>query len=174
MTANMNSKRMGRTLRVGAALMALAVFGTGAAAPLLRASGHESAAAICRAALSSACHQKAERSFYVAGFPMALCARCAAMYAAMPAAFLVLGLLWPAPSVSRGFFWAAAALVPMGMDGVLQAFNFYDAPLLRAATGALGGVGVALLWHGLFTVPPEEEASVSGVARSPADGFSHA
>lgn len=144
----------GAILRLLAALLALAAFGAAAGAPALEAAGKKNAAALLRAALSPSCHQKPERSLSVAGGKMALCARCAGIYAAIPIALLALGLLWPRPRVNRGLTASAIFLVPMAADGTLQAIGLYDAPLVRVLTGAAAGAGIALVWHVLFTAPP--------------------
>ena len=48
------------------------------AAPLL--SGHPLAAWAIREFFSKVCHQEAERSFWIAGAPVAVCARCLGIY----------------------------------------------------------------------------------------------
>ncbi len=145
---------VGAWLRLGVAAASLGVLAAGTAAPLLESAGHDGAASGCRSALSGVCHQKSVRSFSLAGVPMALCVRCTAIYAAIPAAMATFSALWKRPSARRGMLVAALALAPMAVDGFFQTFNAYDAPALRAVTGALGGMAIALVWHVLFTGLP--------------------
>jgi uncharacterized membrane protein len=146
---------LGAWLRIGVAAASLGVFAAGAAAPLLESAGRAGAASLCRRALSGACHQKPWRAYTIAGAPMALCTRCTAIYAAIPPALLVLAAAWRRPSTRRGMLAAAAALAPMAVDGFFQTLDVYNAPALRAVTGALGGGAIALIWHVLFTKPKD-------------------
>src|ERR1043165_9302763 len=50
-------------------------------APLLRAHGHEALALLAYRVFAALCHQIPERSFYLAGQPLAVCARCFGIYA---------------------------------------------------------------------------------------------
>ncbi|UCF80628.1 MAG: DUF2085 domain-containing protein [Acidobacteriota bacterium] len=158
MSSGRRRASLGAWLRIGVAAASLGVFTAGAAAPLLESAGRAGTASLCRRALSGACHQKPERAFTIAGAPMALCTRCTAIYAAIPPALLALAAAWRRPSTRRGMLAAAAALAPMAVDGFFQTLDIYDAPALRAVTGALGGAAIALVWHVLFTKPPGKDA----------------
>jgi uncharacterized membrane protein len=68
---------------VYAALMALSVFwvASSVAAPWLMAERRFLASAAVYQVFSAVCHQEPERSFYFLGHPMAVCSRCASIYA---------------------------------------------------------------------------------------------
>ena len=73
------------------------------AAPVLLAAGRAESAGIY-AAFAPLCHQTAERSWTVLGYPLAVCTRCFGFYCG------VLGAFWVAPKFSRAGFWAAIAV----------------------------------------------------------------
>jgi uncharacterized membrane protein len=105
------------------------------------------------------CHQLPERSFFLFGHQMAICARCTAIYTS----FWGLGLLYGVWKVtpwgrrhrpgSLPIKWLAVLAVPMFVDGVAQLVSLYESTnLLRAITGTLVGVGT-----GLFIYPILDE-----------------
>jgi len=105
------------------------------------------------------CHQLPERSFFLFGHKMAICARCTAIYTS----FWGLGLLygvWKATPWGRRhrprslpIKWLAALAVPMFIDGVAQLVGLHESTnLLRAITGVLVRAGT-----GLFVYPILDE-----------------
>ncbi|HEV2761866.1 MAG TPA: DUF2085 domain-containing protein, partial [Pyrinomonadaceae bacterium] len=72
----------GRALTAWAVIAGVASLFVGALffAPLAAAAGHEAAAGVVYRALHFVCHQLPERSFHVAGHPLAVCARCTGIY----------------------------------------------------------------------------------------------
>jgi len=100
------------------------------------------------------CHQQAARSYELNGNQMPFCARDIGLLAGATmglTAFILLGRRpsWP---------WLLPFLVPLAMDGVLQAMTSYESTnAVRTATGAIAGlaVGYAIgaLVQGYFTVP---------------------
>lgn len=83
------------------------------------------------------CHQRADRSFFVAGYQLPVCARCLGaglgQLAALPLAFVV-----------PPRFAAAALALPLAVDGTTQRLGLRESTnKLRFATGLLAGYGLA-------------------------------
>ncbi|HWS87208.1 MAG TPA: DUF2085 domain-containing protein [Pyrinomonadaceae bacterium] len=114
-------------------------------APLSKAGGFEAAAASVYGALALLCHQVDERSFHVAGFKMAVCARCFGLYAGA----LLGALVYPfvRPVVRRDLpvrGWLLAAAVPTSIDFALGFFGVWEnTHASRFLTASLLGVVVA-------------------------------
>jgi uncharacterized membrane protein len=110
-------------------------------APLALAEGHAFYAEAIYKGFRFACHQMPERSFHLAGHPLAVCARCAGIYAG----FAVAALAYPSVrSVRRvdtpGRAWLLAATLPLAVDFALGFFGLWEnTHLSRFATGALVG-----------------------------------
>jgi len=87
------------------------------------------------------CHQLPERSFFIKGKQMPLCARCTGVFMGYAAALLllILGLRPP--------LWAAAlAVLSMAIDWSLQRFwGVMSTNIRRLITGFIGGAGYMLL-----------------------------
>ncbi len=124
-------------------------------APGLAASGVELPARLIYILYSPTCHQLPERSLFLFGHKMAICARCTALYLS----FWVVGLLyglwgllpfgwryrWPPLSLR----WLLLLSLPMIVDGTGQLLGLYTSTnFLRLVTGALAGGG-----FGLFVYP---------------------
>lgn len=111
------------------------------AAPLLMARGSRSAV-ILYAAFAPLCHQLPDRCFSLAGFPMAVCARCAGIYAGAFAGLVVRPWLRPLtdPRPPRRRTLLAAAL-PLAVDAAGNVLRLWSSPAsLRFAVGFLGGL----------------------------------
>jgi uncharacterized membrane protein len=125
-------------------------------APLLKADGHEATASAIYQSLKTVCHQVPERSFQLAGHPLAVCARCFGIYAG----FAVMVLLYPL--ATRGLRltrtprreWFLLALMPTAIDFMLGVTGWWaNTHLSRALTGAwLGGWLVFYLVPGLIEI----------------------
>jgi len=63
-------------------------------APLAAGGGHEASAFVLYHGLKAVCHQMPERSFWLVGHPLGVCARCFGIYAG----FAVAVLLYPLAS----------------------------------------------------------------------------
>lgn len=122
------------------------------AAPVAAANGHDSIAVTIYAGFSKVCHQLSERSFFLAGHPLAVCSRCTGLYAGFTAAFLLYPL---AISLRRTYaperkwlFWAAA---PMAVDVGVQLLGIWEnTHSSRFFTGALlGAVSVFYVMPGI-------------------------
>jgi uncharacterized membrane protein len=125
---------------LAAVLLALIV-----AAPLLKAGGLGAAAEGVYGAFALACHQLDERSFHLAGFKLAVCARCFGLYAGALAGALAYPLVRPLARrdlPTRG--WLIAAAVPTSVDFALGFFRVWEnTHASRFLTASLLGVVVA-------------------------------
>lgn len=102
---------------------------------------------------SNLCHQIPERSFWIAGQPMAVCSRCLGIYSGFALGWLLLpiGLItefansWPMKKI------AVAALLLNFVDIVGNILGFWENTLVsRLAFGSIMGITVALIFSGDF------------------------
>ena len=102
---------------VGAVLALLVVAGT-LAAPLLESAGRP-AALWLRLAYAPVCHQLADRSLEIAGYPQAACARCSGLYigGALGLCFAGLALVGRARRLRP--VWLGIAVAPSILDALL-------------------------------------------------------
>jgi uncharacterized membrane protein len=113
------------------------------AAPLAEASGHRAIGWSLYRVFAPLCHQIPERSFYVAGHPLAVCARCAGVYAG----FTVCLLLYPlvrslrrTDAPRRG--WLVLIALPCVLDYLVNFTGlWHNTHASRALTGAWLGAG---------------------------------
>jgi uncharacterized membrane protein len=114
-------------------------------APLLKAGGLPAAAEAVYGAFTLLCHQMDERSFHLAGFKLAVCARCFGLYAGALAGALAYPLARPLTRrdlPARG--WLLAAAVPTSVDFALGFFRVWEnTHASRFLTASLLGVVVA-------------------------------
>jgi uncharacterized membrane protein len=161
--------RRGTDRRICLALCLVATLwlSTALAAPLLEAGGHPFGALLARAALSPICHQLPDRSLWIDGAPMALCARCTGLAAGFLLGCLALaaqaqrraGRLGPPP----GRAVLLAAIVPTALEMAIERSGLWAGSAgARAMTGALPGFMVAL-----YSVPAARElpAEIAGEIR---------
>ncbi|HIH76978.1 MAG TPA: DUF2085 domain-containing protein [Methanomassiliicoccales archaeon] len=102
------------------------------------------------------CHQQADRSFDLNGNQMPFCARDLGLLAGAVlglAAFVLLGRKVP-------WTWFLVLLVPMALDGVVQAITDYESSnIVRLFTGAIAGLaagyGAGTLIDDFFERPDE-------------------
>jgi uncharacterized membrane protein len=115
------------------------------AAPLLRARGYAVASALLYSVFAPLCHQQPERSFYLAGYPLAVCARCFGIYAGGALCLLLYPLvrsLADATSVPARA-WLVVAALPTAVDFTLGITGLWpNTHLSRALTGAWLGAGL--------------------------------
>lgn len=124
-------------------------------APLASAGGHESLAFVLYHGLGTVCHQMPERAFWLAGHPLAVCARCSGIYAGFAAAVLLYPLLLPLISRLRPVSgtprreWLILALAPTTIDFTLGITGLWaNTHLSRSLTGAWLGA-----WLAFYVVP---------------------
>ena len=114
-------------------------------APLAHSSGQGIIGGILYQAFSYVCHQQPERSFFIAGLPLAVCARCTGLYAGFALTTLLYPLFtsfrWSDPPERKWLFIAAA---PLAIDFGLGLLGMWEnTHWSRFLTGALlGGVVV--------------------------------
>jgi uncharacterized membrane protein len=122
-------------------------------APLALAHGHEFAALVIYRSFSRFCHQIQERSFYLDGHPLAVCARCAGIYFGFAAGVVFYPLVRSLRrSDAPARKWLLAALVPTALDFALGFFHIWEnTHLTRSITGALlGGMTAFYVVPGLL------------------------
>lgn len=84
------------------------------------------------------CHRLEDRTWLIAGEPMAVCSRCAGIYLGVAAGA---AMAWPRLSVRRTIIASAAALALLVIEGGLEAWGVIPTMhALRSVTGA------ALAW----------------------------
>ncbi len=120
---------------------ALAWVGLVFAAPLALAHGHDLFALRVYRGFSYLCHQISDRSFHLEGHQLAVCARCAGLYAGFALGVLVYPLvrsLRRLETPSR--LWLLVAVAPTAIDWALGFFGIWqNTHLSRSLTGALLG-----------------------------------
>jgi uncharacterized membrane protein len=126
-------------------------------APVAAGSGHETVAFVLYHGLSGVCHQMPERAFWVAGHPLAVCARCTGIYAGFTLAALLYPLVarrLPTRATPRRE-WLIVALAPTTIDFTLGITGLWaNTHLSRALTGAWLGA-----WLAFYVVPGVLEIS---------------
>jgi len=141
-------------------------------APYLMAIGIEGPAKFIYMLYHLTCHQLPERSFFVFGHKMALCARCSSLYLSFWGVGLFYGL-WRSTPLSRRYHLSPLSLkllfllaLPMAIDGTGQLLGLWESTnTLRAITGALAGGG-----FGLFAYPLLDQGFQSTILRTPGQG----
>jgi uncharacterized membrane protein len=122
------------------------------AAPLGQANGFHWFSFAVYQAFSYVCHQSPDRSFYVAGYPLAVCARCTGLYAGFAATVVVYPVL---TSLKRTHaperMWLFIAAAPLAVDFALGFLGIWEnSHASRLVTGALlGAVSVFFILPGL-------------------------
>jgi uncharacterized membrane protein len=117
-----------------------------AAAPLLKQAGYTALAADLYYAFGFICHQIPERSFHIHEDKLAVCARCAGVYAGLFLGFIFYPLfrslndIRPWPKV-----WLILSTFPAAIDWSLTFFGIWqNTHLSRFLTGAILGAACAV------------------------------
>ncbi|MDT7542305.1 MAG: hypothetical protein QOE33_2209 [Acidobacteriota bacterium] len=132
------------------------------AAPVLEAHGAGVGAWAIYHLFAPLCHQLPERSFYVGGHPLAVCARCAGVYVG----YAVCLALYPLARNLRRTdtprrAWLVAASLPCVADFLVNFTGlWYNTHASRAVTGALFGASAVF-----YTLPGLVEIA-QGIGRS--------
>lgn len=132
-------------------------------APVALASGHDTLALVIYRAFSRVCHQIPERSFYVAGHPLAACARCTGIYFGFAAGVVLYPLVRSLKRVDApARKWLLVALLPMALDFALDFLGVRgNTHLTRSLTGALAGAVTAF-----YVLPGLMDLSRMSLSRS--------
>jgi uncharacterized membrane protein len=122
------------------------------AAPLGRANGFQWFSFAVYQAFSHVCHQSPDRSLYLAGYPLAVCARCTGLYTGFAAAVVfypVMRSLKRTHAPERKWLFIGAA--PLAIDFALGFIGIWEnSHVSRFLTGALlGAVSVFFIMPGL-------------------------
>ncbi len=125
--------------------VALLWLGLVAGAPVAAAGGYDATAFVIYQGLKTVCHQMPERAFWLAGHPLAVCARCFGIYAGFGAAVLLYPLsrrLQRTQTPRRE--WLALALAPTVLDFTLGITGLWaNTHSSRFLTGAWLGAWAA-------------------------------
>lgn len=109
------------------------------AAPLAHANSLELFSFALYEAFSHLCHQTPERSFFIAGHPFAVCARCTGLYAGFAVAIILYPLLTSlkrTDTPERKWLFIAAA--PLAIDFALGSLGIWEnTHFSRFSTGAI-------------------------------------
>lgn len=111
-------------------------------APYAASIGYDGVAERLYAAYRPFCHQKAERSLFIFGGQMTVCARCFGIYAGAFVGSLAAAIAIKKRDEARAIsiYYVAAALLPLAIDGVTQLMGLRgSSEPLRLATGLLFG-----------------------------------
>jgi uncharacterized membrane protein len=112
-----------------------------ALAPWFESQRSPRAASLLYLAFSWACHQLPERTLWIFGAPMALCARCFAICVGALVGLLAAPLLTKRPSL----YYLPLAVAPTVLDFLLGKLGVIgNHPGVRVATGALAGAAIML------------------------------
>lgn len=137
---------------LAAVLSALVVFGLILLAPLCLAHENPLIAQVIYKAFGPVCHQITERSFYLGGYPHAVCARCFGLYGGFVAGLVVYPLVRRLDQTGvPARAWLIAAALPTTIDWALSYRGLWEnTHLSRSITGALlGGAAVFYVMPGL-------------------------
>ena len=137
------------------ATVVVLLFGLIVVAPVAAASGHSTIARGIYGAFAMMCHQLPERSYFIDGHQVAVCARCTGVYAG----FALMLLLYPLVSslkttVTPPRSWLILATIPLVIDVAVNFFGFWqNTHTSRLLTGALvGGVAVFYVMPGIISL----------------------
>lgn len=121
-------------------------------APVAAATGHTEVAAGIYHAFSPLCHQRADRSYFIAGYQFAVCSRCTGVYAG----FALTLLLYPFVRSLKSTLMPPRAVLllaalPLAIDFSVTFFGFWEnTHTSRLLTGALlGSVTVFYVMPGI-------------------------
>ena len=136
-------------LLIAAAWSLLGILSLGA--PILASRAYYGTASCIYLVFSKVCHQMPDRSFFIAGFPLAICHRCSGMYLGF-----ILGSLFrnpflqQSPGVRR--MYILASIIPLAVDVALPFAGIgTGSPISRFLTGLFFGTMLSsLLLYGII------------------------
>lgn len=120
------------------------------AAPVLAAHSFHRLSAVAYILFSSVCHQIPERSFILAGHPLAVCQRCSGIYIGLFIGSLVeIPFIHRSPRARRNCILAMT--IPIFLDALLPYTGLWEnVPFTRFLTGLLFGIlSSTILMHGI-------------------------
>ena len=137
------------------------------AAPVAQATGHPYLAFTIYQSFSHVCHQLPERSLFVAGHKLAVCARCTGLYLAFAGGLSFYPLISSLKNTAAPERkWLFIAATPLAIDFVLGFFGIWEnTHLSRFSTGALlGAVAVFYVMPGLAELSLRSRSPFTGTA----------
>jgi uncharacterized membrane protein len=137
------------TLLIGSLIFAFSII----AAPLATSNARPAVAFTIYQAFSHLCHQFPDRSYYIAGYPLAVCARCTGVYFGFAfgvAAYPLMRSLGRTDTPARK--WLIVAALPLAIDFASTFFGLWqNTHTSRLLTGALlGAIAVFYVVPGLM------------------------
>lgn len=94
------------------------------------------------------CHQLPERSFFIKGYQMPICARCTGIIIGY-----IVGIITLFFNVTLNIFTCLLLIVPMVLDGSIQYLTSYHSNnIKRLITGLLSGFGLILLIKAIIII----------------------
>ena len=121
-------------------------------APVAAANGHKELAAGIYHAFSPLCHQRSDRSYFIAGYQFAVCSRCTGLYAGFAFTLLLYPLIRSLKTtVMPPRIVLVLAALPLAIDFSVTFFGFWEnTHTSRLLTGALlGSVTVFYVMPGI-------------------------
>ncbi len=148
----MSSRKLAASTYAGVLILVLVWIAGIVSDPLIRAAGGDDSTllSLLAHAYGRVCHQIADRSFHIAGHPLAVCARCFGIYVGYLAGLIVYPF---ARSLTQTELpprsWLIAALVPVAVDVAGGYLGIFENTLAsRALTGLIAGAAGAF-----YTLP---------------------
>ena len=134
-----------RVVYVTLLIISLTWLGSIFAAPLLIATGHFTASTIIYQSFSVVCHQMADRSFHILGFPLGVCSRCSAIYTGFVAGLMCYPFVRDiSQETLPGRTWLIVSSIPMLIDLIGGFTGLYPSTFFsRSATGLIFGLTTA-------------------------------
>lgn len=90
------------------------------------------------------CHQLPQRSFFVKGYQLPICARCCGILLGYIISFILIIL-----NIHFNPLFSLIIILPMGLDGIIQFLTSYESNnIKRIITGLISGIGfIQLLFY---------------------------
>lgn len=114
-------------------------------APILLAVGYSSIALTIYRIFGYTCHQLPSHSYFIFGYQVAICQRCAAIHGAMALAGLLYALLRQRHLSPLGFSWYLLFIIPVAVDGGMAWVSLLLTVIPAYIFWAIGLTMIALL-----------------------------
>lgn len=138
---------LSRIMALAVAISCFLICAAGFAVPFLMHAGREEVSLLLWNSLAPLCHQNQDRSLYIFGWQMGLCARCTAIFLFASVAAL-LRIIKPNLGLGRRalYLLALGCMAPMLVEVIFTLVFQIDFDIkIRILTGSLHGGGAAIL-----------------------------